>query len=182
MTEGQVPEDLQSILNDSALFTNSSDITTKEILKRYGDIGRTPALHTNILAESADSPAQVPSSATAPNSGDPPNARAAAPVITHVDTDPYQNVAWPNESSVRHVQGQAPVNSAHPNNGGTNTPPQPPYTEWTNPKSAYHRRGGSSESQVSNRSGGGPGPQTYKHSGWGKQGPANGGVGITGTI
>jgi len=34
----QVPEDLQSILNDSSLFSGSADITTKEILKRYADV------------------------------------------------------------------------------------------------------------------------------------------------
>ncbi|KAB8356339.1 hypothetical protein FH972_023923 [Carpinus fangiana] len=34
----EVPEDLQSILNDSSLFSGSADITTKEILKRYGDV------------------------------------------------------------------------------------------------------------------------------------------------
>lgn len=34
----QVPEDVQSILNDSQLFSGSAELTTKEILKRYADI------------------------------------------------------------------------------------------------------------------------------------------------
>lgn len=43
----QVPEDLQSILNDSTLFSANADITTKEILKRYADLSKTPAPSTS---------------------------------------------------------------------------------------------------------------------------------------
>lgn len=147
---------------DSSLFTNSSDITTKEILKRYGDIGRSPAHHPVITEANADSPG----ARSKESNGVPPNAKAAAPVITHVDTDPYQTPSWPKESSVRHVQGQAQGAPTYPSTS-TNTPPQQ-YHEFTNPTSPYHRRGGSSESQASARSGGG---HSYKHSGWGKNGP-----------
>ena len=170
----QVPEDLQSILNDSTLFTNSSEITTKEILKRYGDIGRSPAIHSNPIAESADSPAYPPMT-TGANNSSPPTARAAAPVITHVDTDPYQNAAWPKETTARHVPGPG---VSHPSNGSNNTPPQPYQSDWANPRSAYHRRGGSSESQASNRSAS-SNAHGQKHSGWGKPGPP-GGVGVMG--
>lgn len=37
---------MQSILNDSSLFNGSADITTKEILKRYGDIAKTAPVIT----------------------------------------------------------------------------------------------------------------------------------------
>ncbi len=164
-----MPEDLQSILNDSSLFNNSSDITTKEILKRYGDIGRSPAHRPQITnpAQAADSPPRSKESNVPPP-------RPAAPVITHVDTDPYQTPSWPKESSVRHVQGQAQGAPTYPSTSH-NTPPQQDHG-FANPKSSYHRRGGSSESQASQRSGGG---HTYKHSGWGKQG-APSGLGVTG--
>ncbi|KAL6720785.1 Rho-type GTPase activating protein Rga1 [Lecanora helva] len=164
----EVPEDLQSILNDSSLFNNSSDITTKEILKRFGDIGRSAAHRPQITnpAQAADSPPHSKES----NTGPPP--KPAAPVITHVDTDPYQ---WPKEgSSVRHVQGQPQGPPTYPKTS-QHTPPQNDYG-FSNPKSPYHRRGGSSESQASQRSGGG---HHYKHSGWGKQG-APSGLGVTG--
>ena len=34
------------ILNDSSLFSNSADITTKEILKRYGDRAKAPQINS----------------------------------------------------------------------------------------------------------------------------------------
>ena len=174
----QVPEDLQSILLDSNVFTKESDITTKEILKRYGDMARSPAHHPTIVAESADSPSQQ-SSYQATNGN--PNVKPAAPVITHVDTDPYQTPTWPKESSVRHVQGEAQGPPTYPSqSNNSSNPPQHHAFNFSNPQSPYHRRGGSSESQASARSGG-PGAHNHKHSGWGKQGPPGGGpMGVTG--
>ncbi|KAF6220252.1 hypothetical protein HO133_003384 [Letharia lupina] len=166
----EVPEDLQSILNDSSLFNNSSDITTKEILKRYGDIGRSPAHRPIITEQAAESPPSRSKDNNTPN-----NAKPAAPVITHVDTDPYQTPAWPKESSVRHVQGQAQGAPTYPSTSN-NTPPQQQF-EFNNPTSPYHRRGGSSDSQASNRSGGHG--HSHKYSGWGKQGTP-GPMGVTG--
>ena len=144
----EVPEDLQTILNDSSLFNNSSDITTKEILKRYGDIGR--SAHRPVIHEQG--PDAPPRSKDGTNYPSP--AKAAAPVITHVDTDPYQTPTWPKDSSVRHVQGQPPGAPSYPAQS-THTPPQ--HYDFSNPASPYHRRGGSSESQASNRSLGGSG-------------------------
>ena len=37
----EVPEDFQTILNDSSMFSSSADLTTKEILKRYADFSKT---------------------------------------------------------------------------------------------------------------------------------------------
>ncbi|KAL9099291.1 MAG: hypothetical protein Q9163_005188 [Psora crenata] len=157
----EVPADLQSILNDSSLFNNSSDITTKEILKRYGDIGRSASRRPLITEASADSPPPC----SKDSNGIPPSTKAAAPVITHVDTDPYQTAAWPNDTSVRHVQGQAQGAPMYPS-PSNNTPPQHSH-EFINSTSPYHRRGGSSESQASNGSLTGHG-HGHKHSGWGK--------------
>lgn len=91
----EVPEDLSLILNDSTLFSASADITTKEILKRYGERARVPSSTPQIVSESSASP---PASKSR-------DGRSSAPVVTRVDTDPEQANAWNNESSVRHVGG-----------------------------------------------------------------------------
>ncbi|PNS15876.1 Rho-type GTPase-activating protein 1 [Sphaceloma murrayae] len=98
----EIPEDLSLILNDSSLFSSSADITTKEILKRYGDRARVPTVH-------ASSTPQPSSTFDGPAPGSPrgrdANGRPTiTPVATRVDRDEVQGNAWNNESSVRHVQ------------------------------------------------------------------------------
>ncbi|KAL8948074.1 MAG: hypothetical protein Q9222_005704 [Ikaeria aurantiellina] len=172
----EVPEDLQSILNDSSLFNNSSDITTKEILKRYGDIGRSAAQRPLITdpSKNNDNNEPLPNSRESnTTNGSNPAARAAAPVITHVDTDPYQANVWQKESSVRHVPGSSNVGPQH----DQNMPPQG-YHDFKDPDSPYHRRQGSSDSQASH---GSASRVRYRHSGWGKHGTqATGAMGVTG--
>ncbi|KAL8824911.1 MAG: hypothetical protein Q9170_008002 [Blastenia crenularia] len=175
----EVPEDLQSILNDSSLFNNSSDITTKEILKRYGDIGRSAVHRPRITDPTYTNNTNEPS----PNSresnttnGSNPAAHAAAPVITHIDTDPYQGNAWQKESSVRHVQNPNQMHTASNSNHDQNTPPQG--YDLKDPDSPYHRRQGSSDSQASY---GSAGRTRHRHSGWGKHGTQGPGpMGVTG--
>jgi len=113
----EIPEDISLILNDSSLFSSSADITTKEILKRYGDRnkGQGPAHTPTITDPSADEMGSPRS-----REGNRP---AHNPVATRVDTDPSQANAWQNESSVRHVKDNAELN----NTGNLNTP-QMPYT------------------------------------------------------
>ncbi|EHK99503.1 putative Rho-type GTPase-activating protein 1 [Glarea lozoyensis 74030] len=83
----EVPEDLQSILGDQTLFTNPSDITTKEILKRYGDMG-----------SNGGPKHQVETVESSPGSKDG-SGRPMAPVVTRVDTDPSQANARQKETS-----------------------------------------------------------------------------------
>jgi hypothetical protein len=40
----QVPEDILTVLNDPALFEGNAEPTTKDILKRYGQIGKSAAV------------------------------------------------------------------------------------------------------------------------------------------
>jgi hypothetical protein len=96
----QVPEDLQSILTDSTLHNSPADLTTKEILSRYGDIVRGNVAKQTVQA--ADAPAKTtPSSATASTKG-------STPIAMRVDADPSQANAWQKQSSVRPVQNFGP--------------------------------------------------------------------------
>jgi len=120
-----VPEDLALILNDSSLFSNSADITTKEILKRYGDRAKAPTINV-----SHHPPGSSMSSA---NNG----TTSPTPVVTRVDTDPHMQTAWQNESSVRHV-GSDRTDGGYggagwQGGGGAGTPSTLPYA---NPRSS----------------------------------------------
>ena len=98
------------ILNDSSLFSNSADITTKEILKRYGDRAKAPVVsHPTFHSAKPDSYGDASSLV-------PP------PVAQRVDTDPHMQTAWQNESSVRHVGSDANVAQSV-------TPPTLPYAQ-----------------------------------------------------
>lgn len=117
----QVPEELALILNDSSLFSNSADITTKEILKRYGDRAKapvvaSPAFNSTKPDSYGDASSPVPPGQS--SSGMP------MPVAQRVDTDPNMLTAWQNESSVRHVGSDT-----QPNQAGGVTPPTLPYAQ-----------------------------------------------------
>lgn len=105
----EVPEDLALILNDSGLWSNNAEITTKEILKRYGDRAKAPTVGNSIPHEIAEHPPR--SSGTA----------GGTPVVTRVDTDPHQQDAWRNESSVRAVAAEGSSGALHAPNLPYNT-------------------------------------------------------------
>ena len=136
----EVPEDIQSVLTDTDLFNNMPEVTTKEILKRYGEIAKKPdSHHVNIKAETADIPIRSPDAGGG-------NSRAAAPPITRVDTDPSQLHAWQKESSVRHVQQNG--GPSYPSTS-SNTSPQL-QGEFGHRGLPHHYRTGSSDSVRSN--------------------------------
>lgn len=87
------------MLHDSSLFESNADLTTKEILKRWGEIGKVPQATV------------ASTTAAGPRSQQP---RPTVPAIQRRDTD---DRLWQNESSVRHVGGPNGSN-AH------GTPPQ----------------------------------------------------------
>ncbi|KAG9243521.1 hypothetical protein BJ878DRAFT_114149 [Calycina marina] len=99
----EIPEDLQSILSDPSLFQNGGEITTKEILKRYGDLGAAGGVKHMTGTPEVSSPGGISN-----------KDRALAPVVTRVDTDSAQSHAWQKESSVRHVQNTFPPNTGGP--------------------------------------------------------------------
>lgn len=105
LTSFQVPEDLQSILTDSNLHDGSAELTTKEILLRYGDIVKGNVQANQASVQAADAPARGPLAASSAN-------KSTSPVATRVDVDPYQANAWQKQSSVRHVQNAYPPGSS----------------------------------------------------------------------
>ncbi|KAK2743521.1 hypothetical protein FQN57_004818 [Myotisia sp. PD_48] len=111
----EVPDDLQSILSDTSLFNGSAEITTKEILKRYGDLGKMP-----VIQRAATTMESVPVRSGSSKGNN-------SPIATRIDTDPSQATAWQMQRSVRHVQG--------PTDG---IPPQPIRSESGD---SYHSQG-----------------------------------------
>lgn len=125
----QVPEDLQSILSDSTLHNGSAELTTKEILSRYGDIVRGNLMTPQKKAQAADVPLSASSSTR----------MGGGPVATRVDIDPSQTSAWQKQSSVRPVQNAV---------AGLSGSQQE--LDYAAPNSPYVReRGGSQSSQGS---------------------------------
>lgn len=114
----QIPEDLQTVLGDPTLFKENSEVTSKDILKRYGDIARG-------------------SFSTRPDNGGETftinnHRNASTPTSARIETDPSQDTAWQMQSSVRHVPGPSAHShsaSAQPQAGLDFGPPQ----------AAYHR-------------------------------------------
>ncbi|ESZ90538.1 hypothetical protein SBOR_9087 [Sclerotinia borealis F-4128] len=164
----EVPEDLQSILNDPTLFNNTSEITTKEILKRYGDISSSGGVRHQVETTEA--------SGHRDGSG-----RPLAPVVTRVDVDPA-HPAWQKESSVRHVQDPVPQSGYN-----QNTPPSQQWqggegAELQHPAAVYREQQnrtpdmGHGHAERGDRD-----RREFRNSGWGPgRPPQNGGVGVTG--
>jgi hypothetical protein len=147
------------------LFNNTSDITTKEILKRYGDIGSLGGQkHTVETVE-------VPVGKTSKEGG----TRPLAPVVTRVDTDPYQAHARQKESSVRHIQETSGSFGPGQSSSNQNTPPQ---QHWQGQEleapAPFIRRTSTPDSQNE-----GHRNRDWRNSGWGRQ--QNGSLGVTGT-
>ncbi|KAE8316683.1 hypothetical protein BDV41DRAFT_94870 [Aspergillus transmontanensis] len=98
----EIPEDLQSVLTDTNFFKENSEVTTKEILKRYGDIAR---------GSFSQRPANGGETFTITNQ----NRGANTPTSARIETDPSQDAATQLQGSVRHVQG--PPGHAHSASG-----------------------------------------------------------------
>jgi len=163
-----------SILNDTSLFNNSSDITTKEILKRYGDIAANGGPRHQVETTQGKPPRSKEGSGRAQH----------APVV-RVDTDPTQQNAMQTETSVRHVQDP-------PQAGATDISPS--QTHWRGDEldhiSPYGQTGYPSRDNLpfAKREGGhtpdsmkenGSQARNWRNSGWGagQQRPPNGGLG-----
>lgn len=90
----EVPEDLQSILADSALHNASADMSTKDILARYGHI-----VQGHVQSQKPDAAAGAPSHSAS-------SSQNANGMAMRVDIDANQTTALKKQSSARHVQNQ----------------------------------------------------------------------------
>ncbi|KAI7329775.1 hypothetical protein KC315_g5984, partial [Hortaea werneckii] len=212
-----VPEDLALILNDSTLFSNNAEITTKEILRRYGDRAKAPTVnavhappptrgavagggpstntHVGAMTHYGTQQHHYGSNPGANNnnnnnngagssSSDPAN--PSRPVATRVDTDPYMQNAWQNESSVRHVQSdyqqQQQRDGGGGGGGGSGQQQQqlPPASSSSPGKFSYpqQRQGRGSEEGGQRRGGGGQQQQQQGGSPSRGGGGGGGGAGI----
>lgn len=108
-----MPDDVLTLLADPHIFTSSSEVTTKEILKRFQERrGQIAITDVNEVYNRQD------------NSTRPPPRR--------VETDPS---VWQGESSVRHVQ-EPPMPYANSSRQGT--PPQQRYRGPSEPSPVSH--------------------------------------------
>ncbi|KAK4560705.1 Rho-type GTPase activating protein Rga1 [Recurvomyces mirabilis] len=105
----EVPEDLAMILNDSSLFSNTADITTKEILKRYNEVAKAPP------RDNANRPGGLSSPAGGAGYADRDRDRnVSSPQPTRVDVNPTTQTQRAQETSVRHVGGDGMISYSGP--------------------------------------------------------------------
>ncbi|KKK16796.1 hypothetical protein P175DRAFT_0439109 [Aspergillus ochraceoroseus IBT 24754] len=109
----EIPEDLQSVLTDNSFFKENSEVTTKEILRKYGDIAR---------GSFSQKPSNGGETFTITNA----NRGNNLPTSARIEGEPSQDVSQ-MQSSVRHVPGPsgqapAPSNSIAPSSGVELTP------------------------------------------------------------
>ncbi|KAM5356173.1 hypothetical protein ACJ41O_002819 [Fusarium nematophilum] len=141
----QVPDEILGLLNDPYIFSNSGDITTKEILKRFQDRrGQISITDVNEVFNRPD------------NSTRPPARR--------VETDP---AVWQGEATVRTIQDPS---MPYANNNGPGTPPN----RWRGRNDLGHpspygaNQFNQSDSQLDNTEH--SQRREWRNSGWGRQG------------
>ncbi|KAG0161722.1 hypothetical protein PDIDSM_1153 [Penicillium digitatum] len=157
ITYNDIPEDLQSVLGDTTLFRENAEVTTKEILKRYGDIAR-------------GSFSQRPENGGETFTITTPNRNNSTPASARIETDPSQDAAWQMQTSVRHVPG--PGGHSH----STSTNPQAGHDFVPPPPAAYLR--GRSTSNGSQSIAGAPDGQSSNVAY--RPRPSAGAMGVTG--
>ncbi|CAK7230433.1 Rho-type GTPase activating protein Rga1 [Sporothrix bragantina] len=113
-----VPDELVDVLNDPYLFNNNGEITTKEILKRFGD--RTV---TSGPGQPYGKMGEVMSR----------HDSSTRPLARRVETDPS---VWQDERSVRTVQDAPPVGASIP--PYSSAPNQSTPTKWRPQDDAQH--------------------------------------------
>lgn len=138
----QVPDEILALLSDPYIFSNSGEMSTKEILKRYQDRrGQISITEVNEVYNRQDS--------------------STRPPPRRVETDPS---LWQGEATVRTIQDPPPMPYAN-NNNGPGTPPQ----RWggmAHP-SPYANQFNQSDSQLDNDH---TPRRDWRNSGWGRQG------------
>ncbi|KAJ9142073.1 Rho-type GTPase-activating protein 1 [Pleurostoma richardsiae] len=151
-----VPDDLVDVLHDQSLFSNNGEITTKEILKRFGDrrVNGAQASYADVGEYVGRYDA------------------AGRPLARRVETDPS---VWQDERSVRPIQEPMPpyIHSAQ------STPPP----KWRNPDDPQASASPYNQSfEAADTGSGSTDPnqrREWRNSGWNRP---NGSVGVTGSL
>ncbi|RJE25718.1 GTPase-activating protein [Aspergillus sclerotialis] len=143
-TLSEIPEDLQPVLNDTSFFKENTEVTTKEILKRYGDIAR---------GSGSQKPNNGGETMTITTSARGQN----APTSARIENDQTQDPAPQMPSSVRHVQSPSGhSHSVSASQAGADFGP-------TNPAAIYRERSVSNGSRRSSiQADGPPGQLPYR--------------------
>jgi hypothetical protein len=97
----KIPDDLQAVLSDTTFFKDNNEVSTKEILKRYGDIAR---------GSFSPKPNNGGETVTITN---PHNRGANTPTSARIETDQSQDGSWQAQNTVRHVQNTGGHNHAN---------------------------------------------------------------------
>jgi hypothetical protein len=127
-------------MSDPTLFKENSEPTTKEILKRYGDITR-------------GSFSQGPENGGETFTITTPNRNNSTPASARIETDPTQDAAWQMQSSVRHVpgpSGHAHSSSANAQAGLDLVPPPKAYPRNRSTSNGSQPNAGTPEGQSQN--------------------------------
>lgn len=141
-TSSKVPDELLNFLNDPYIFSNSGEITTKEILKRFQDRrGQVPAGEVSEVFNRQDVSTRSPPK--------------------RVETDPS---VWQGERTVRRVQDSS---STSINQGQGSPPPKWPQGTENHPRGPYDPRFNHSDSQLSSSDGK---RGEWRNSAWGRRG------------
>lgn len=150
----QVPDEILGLLNDPYIFSNSGDLSTKDILKRFQDRrGQISISDVNEVYNRQDS--------------------STRPPARRVETDP---AVWQGEATVRTIQEPPMVHSQN----GPGTPPN----RWRgrndgpNPSPYGGSQFNQSDSQLDNSEHSQRREWRNSNSGWRQQG--NGGLGVSG--
>lgn len=96
----KVPEDLQSILTDSSLHTASPDMSTKDILARYGHI-----VQGHVQSQKVGAADKPPLSAS--------GSHKSNVMATRIDSDAQQTTALQKQSYARPMDNQAQYNGSN---------------------------------------------------------------------
>ncbi|QPH00225.1 hypothetical protein C2857_003587 [Epichloe festucae Fl1] len=138
----QVPDELLNFLNDPYIFSNSGEITTKEILKRFQDRrGQAPAGEVSEVFNRQDVSTRSPPK--------------------RVETDPS---VWQGERTVRRVQESSSISI---NQGQGSPSPKWPQGTENHPRGPYDPRFNHSDSQLSSSDGQ---RGEWRNSAWGRRG------------
>ncbi|KAK4673645.1 Rho-type GTPase activating protein Rga1 [Podospora pseudopauciseta] len=133
-----VPDDLADLLQDQSLFNNSAELTTKEILKRFGDraangpirqysdVGELMGRHDNNPSRPPPRRIETDPASWQQESSVRPMQEPTIPAFAAAATPPVQGTPPPHKRGPYDPPQQSPYRGPEAGNQGHLTPSQPP--------------------------------------------------------